>query len=207
MIFSIFRPKIISEVESKFSGTLKVIESEGSLHVSSGYLTQSGGLVKTIWQPVIKKYGRPDKTWLILGLATGTVAKLLPDPSHIIGVEIDPAMLDIGYKYFDLGEVPNLEVINVDAQQYIKNTRLKFDFVLVDLYLGDTVPTFVYDLNFLKQLKTLSPIVIFNHLFYDEPKKAKAQKLIKTLESLFPTIKLQRILTNLMIICKNISPS
>lgn len=200
-VFSIFKPKVISEFKSRYSGQILVKQDWTHKYVTTGNLTQSGGLVRDVWQPVIKKFGKKNKSWLILGLATGTVAWLIPQPAKVVGVEIDPVMLEIGRQYFDLGQIPNLKILNLDARRYLLDANEIFDFVLVDLYLGDRLPSFVYSPKYLKKLKKLGKCVIINHLFYDDPKRQKAEDLTKKLKVIFPNIHLHRVLTNLMIIC------
>ena len=201
----IFGPKTIAEFKSVYSGQLLVRQDFTNRYVTTGGLTQSGGLVKDIWQSVLKKlsqdYELRTKNWLILGLATGTVAKLLPHPAGIVGVEIDPVMLNIGRQFFNLDHITNLEIVNQDAQKYLSRSKQHFDYLLIDLYLGDQLPGFVYTPSFLNQVKKHGSVAIFNHLFYDQAKKARAAKLVKVLSSIFPHIQLHHVLTNLMIIC------
>ncbi|MEK7155102.1 MAG: hypothetical protein AAB697_03165 [Patescibacteria group bacterium] len=203
--FSIFKPKVISKFKSQYSGDIEVRQGLGYKYVATGNLTQSGGVVADVWKPVIKKlsmnYELRTKNWLILGLAAGTVAKLIPQPAKITGVEIDPVMLEIGRQYFDLGQIPNLKILNLDAMNYILKTQDFFDFVLVDLYLGDQIPEFVYSQKFLGQLDKVGQLVIINHLFYDQDKRLKAEKLITQLKAVFKNIQLHHVLTNLLIIC------
>lgn len=196
-----FGPKVIEEFNSKYSGKIQVRQGWGYKYVTTGNLTQSGGVVADIWKPVIKKFALKNKTWLILGLATGTVAKLIPQPSQITGVEIDPLMLQIGKKYFGLDKITHLKILNVNAKDYVLKTKDQFDFVLVDLYFGDQVPEFVYSPKFLKKLKKVGKMVIINHLFFDEDKRHKAGELVKKLDSIFKNIHLLRVLTNTLIIC------
>jgi len=199
-----FGPKVIEKFKSKHSGDMEVRQGWGYKYVATGNLTQSGGVVADVWKPVIKKYGQKNKSWLILGLATGTVAKLIPQPSQITGVEIDPLMLNIGKKYFDLDQIPNLKILRLSAERYVLRADEVFDFVLVDLYLGDQVPSFVYSKNFLDQLGQLGQLVIINHLFYDDSKRQKAEELLKKLKAIFKKIELVRVLTNLVIIAKHV---
>ncbi len=197
----IFGPKTIAEFKSIYSGQLLVRQDFTNRYVTTGGLTQSGGLVKDVWQPIIKKFAKSHQTWLILGLAAGTVAKLLPRPAGIIGVEIDPVMLNIGRQFFKLDQIANLEIVNQDAQKYLSRSKQHFDYILIDLYLGDQLPGFVYTRSFLNQVKKHGSVAIFNHLFYDQAKKARADQLVKSLSSVFPHIQLHHVLTNLMIIC------
>ncbi|MEK9200477.1 MAG: hypothetical protein AAB909_00725 [Patescibacteria group bacterium] len=202
---NIFSPKILEEVPSKYSGTLKVIKTLDSKYVSTGYLTQSGGLINDIWNPILKKVGEKNKTWLILGLAVGTAAQIIAKkylPTKIVGVEIDTQMIYLGKKYFDLDKIPNLEIVQQDANDYLLTTSSYFDFILVDIYQGDKLPDFVYSSDFIDAARKHGSTVIFNHLFYDDEKKTNAQLLVKSLEFRFPSIKLHHVLTNLLIICQ-----
>ncbi|MEK7101387.1 MAG: hypothetical protein AAB860_00410 [Patescibacteria group bacterium] len=203
---NIFGPKVLETIQSKYSGLLEVRSFDRSIYVTTGGLTQSGGLIKDIWEPVLKTLKPPNnRSWLILGLATGTAAKIIfrkYRPAQIIGVEIDPVMIAIGKKYFDLDQIPNLKILNIDAKDYLLKTKDRFDFVLVDLYLGDQCPRFVYSKRFLEKLKKVGKLVIINHLVYDDTKRHDAEKLIKLLSPIFKNVRLQRILTNVLIICE-----
>lgn len=196
---------IIEEFKSGYSKRLivkKAWDFGWHTYVTTGVLTQSGGLINDIWRPIVSSIKYQVSSALILGLATGTVAKIINKKfkdAKIIGVEIDPAMIAIGKKYFDLDKIPNLEIVIKDANKYKFE---KVDLVLVDLYLGDTPPGFMYTDKFLKKIKRTCKIAVFNHLFYDSHKKAKAEELIKKLGKYFQNIKLQRVLTNIMIICE-----
>jgi spermidine synthase len=204
-----FGPKITEEVDSKYSGRLKVISAWGYKYIATGTLTQSGGLVNDVWKPVLKKIKNRNtkiKKVLILGLAGGTIAGIMSDifhPEIITGVEIDPVMIDLGKKYLKLDKIPNLEIIIDDANSFILHLplHLHFDCILVDMYIGDRLPDFVYDEKFLKKLGRLGKLVIFNHLFYDAIKRKQAGQLVERLKHIFPDVQLVRKLTNLLIIC------
>jgi spermidine synthase len=198
-----FGPKLLEEVQSKYSGPLRVMQAWGYRYVSTGYWTQSGGIIKDVWQPVFKKLKpQKNKSWLILGLAAGTLAKMIPQPAQITCVEIDPAMIAIGKKYFGLSQIPNLKIIQKDAKDYLLTTKDRFDFILVDMYLGDQLPKFVYSQKFLGQLEQLGQLVIVNNLFYTDTQKITCKNFIKSLEKIFPKIELIRSLTNLLVICR-----
>jgi spermidine synthase len=204
---SLLRPQLLETVNSRFNGELKVYQSGRTIYVSTGHLTQTGGLIKDLWNSTLKKIGpRHNANWLVLGLAGGTVANIIAKKYHsnsITGVEIDKQMLALGKKYLDLDKIPHLTIINSDAQNYLKHLKTKFDYILVDMYIGDKLPDFVYSNHFLSHLSHLGDLVILNHLFYDEPKKNLAHVLIKSLESRFHHVVLHRTLTNLMIILPN----
>jgi predicted membrane-bound spermidine synthase len=204
-LIDFFRPRVVETAQSKYSGQIRVVSAFGSRYLATGQLTQSGGLVKDVWDPVLRKYGQKNQSWLILGLAGGTIAKIISgrlSPSKIVGVEIDPLMIKLGKKYLDLNNIPNLEIVVANAHNYVLRATSGFDFILVDMYLGDELPEFVYDEKFLKKLGQLGQLVIFNHLFYDDPKRHQAAELVAKLKSIFPSVTLMRKLTNLLIICE-----
>ena len=205
---SFFGPKILEEVDSKFSGKIKVVSTFGYKYIATGNLTQSGGLVRDVWEPVLvklaKSYKQKIKSCLILGLAGGTIAGMIAKKfpgAKITGVEIDPLMIALGKKYLDLDKIPNLEIVIKDAKDYLLTTNDHYDCILVDMYLGDQLPAFVYSLSFLKKLKLHSSVVVFNHLIFDEIKRQKAGELVGILKQIFPSVTLTRKLTNLLIIC------
>ena len=71
---------IVAEYKSKFSKRLivkKIWDWGWHYYVTTGVLTQSGGLINDIWKPVINNYKLKIKNCLVLGLATGTLAKIL----------------------------------------------------------------------------------------------------------------------------------
>lgn len=203
---NLFSPKILEETQSKFSGKLLVKTDIIDTYVTTGILTQSGGtVIKEVWNAFFKKFWwwkLQHKDWLIFGLATGTVATMISKkykPEKLVGVEIDPEMVRIGRKYFKLDEIPNLEIKVMDASKYKFNQH--FDYILVDMYIGDQMPAFVYSDKFLKNIRKHSTVSVFNHLFYDPDKRANAEKLIKSLDKLYNNIVLVRVLTNVLVIC------
>lgn len=209
---------IVEEFESKYSKKLivkKIWDWGWHKYVTTGVLTQSGGLINDLWKPVIRNWKLPArnafstadaggeiKNCLVLGLATGTLANIIAKKYKgvkITGVEIDPVMIKIGKKYFDLDKIPNLTIINKDAKEFNSGY---FDVIFVDLYFGDQPPSFLYTPKYLKKLSRLGKRAIFNHLFYDDKKKMAAQVLIKRLDKYYQKITLRHVLTNVMIICE-----
>ncbi|KKR44389.1 MAG: hypothetical protein UT76_C0005G0015 [Candidatus Woesebacteria bacterium GW2011_GWB1_40_12] len=101
--------KVIEEKKSEFNGNLKVMSTLGmGTYIQSDGLTQSGGIVETIWKQTLRRINHQPSTinhCLILGLGGGTVAKLVrkkwPE-AKITGVDIDPIMVELGEKYLGL---------------------------------------------------------------------------------------------------------
>lgn len=86
------------------------------------------------------RHDGPPKSVLILGLGGGTVARQLkrfiPDV-RIVGVEIDPGVVDVARRHLHLDD--SIEVHVEDAYAFLKNGTERFDAVIDDLFLtGDT---------------------------------------------------------------------
>ena len=170
-------------------------------------LLQSGGIVVDIWKKCstrFKIYDLRFKNILILGLGCGTAAKIFsknfPD-ANIIGVEIDQVVLNLGKKYFELDKISNLEIICQDAAKY--KSKLRFDLIIIDLYLGEKIPDKLQNNNFLKNIQNLlseDGIAVFNRIFWDEH-KIQAHNFVDNSAKVFKKTELIRTVANLLVIC------
>jgi spermidine synthase len=79
---------------------------------------------------------------LIIGSAAGTVSKAytaIYGPISIDGVEIDPEIIRVGEKWFDMTE-PNLTTYPQDGRYFLANTDKKYDVIAVDAYRPPYIP-------------------------------------------------------------------
>lgn len=112
---------------------------------------------------------RDYKKILILGVAGGSVIKTLVDEvkfgGEITGVEIDEIAIELANKYFGLNQIPNLEIIIDDAEQFVKTTTQKFDLIIIDIFQDSAMPEFLFEELFVKNvLNSLNSkgFVLFN---------------------------------------------
>lgn len=148
-------------VDSKFNGQIKIKKYLWETSVWVGGFEQSGPLVKAVWKNALKNVTIAPKNVLILGLGCGIAAKLISKKfpnALIIGVEIDPVMIEVGKKYFDLEKIPKLKIVCKDAKTFLGKNKKKFDLILVDVYLGNKPTIF----KFLPL--TRHGIALINHL-------------------------------------------
>jgi len=202
----LFFYKILEKINSPINGQITVYTSFGSPKVTIGGLLQSGGIVGDIWKKATKKISNPlISNILIFGLGCGTAAQVFSKKfpkAKIIGVEIDPLVILMGKKYFGLDKIPNLKIVAADALKY--TSYVKFNLIIVDIYLGEKIPPIAESLLFLKNLKNLlakNGIVIFNRIFWDEHKK-EAENFVKKAERVFSKLELIRTVANLLVICR-----
>ena len=206
--------KILEEQQSKYNGTLRVVKTWGmGTYIQSNGLTQSGGIVETIWKSTLKEIVNCKlkiDNCLILGLGGGTVAKLVrknwPD-AKITGMDIDPIMIELGKKYLGLDD-QNVEIKIQDAYKFsekLKAKSEKFDLIIVDLYNGDQFPKKFETSEFIEFTRwhlVKNGAVIFNKLYYGD-KKEEASRFGKKIENIFPKVVQFHPVSNLMFICYN----
>jgi predicted membrane-bound spermidine synthase len=188
--------RVLEKRESPYNGQIVVEHTfaDGNI-IRVNKLTQSGGLVKTLWSKRlrdIQKYIAAPKSVLILGLGGGTLAKLVRhswETVSITGVDIDPVIVDLGKTYLDL-EKTNTSIVIEDAYSFVldqSQKKIRYDVIFVDLYKGDDFPEQFTTETFyrgLQSLLTSQGIVVINRLYYGI-KRTQAMKSLKLLETLF----------------------
>lgn len=189
--------KVLEIKKSKYNGEIKVVKSLGyGTYFQVNGLTQSGGIVETIWNETIKHLYHSLPTIhnsLILGLGGGSVVKVLRKyypKAHITGVDIDPVIVDLGKKYLDLDKY-NVDIKIMDAKKF---PLKKYDLVIVDGFVGDNY------IHLERLHLTRSTIVVFNKLFYKD-KKDEALKFGKKLKKIFDKVEYFYPPANLMFVC------
>ncbi|MDP2860947.1 MAG: hypothetical protein Q8N98_04525, partial [bacterium] len=102
----------------------------------------------------------------------GTLAKIIAKTypgAKIVGVEIDPVIVDIGKRFFGLSEIKNLKIVVANAASWIREIKSHngFDLIAVDTYLGDKFPKSCQTDRFFKKLSQIlsrNGFIIFNVL-------------------------------------------
>ena len=145
----------IYETESAYN-YIQVVEFNGTRYLR---LNEGQGW-HSIYNPQTLEYGGPWQQFLvgpffyanrlpedihriaIIGLAAGTTARQAAAvfPNVVIdGFEIDPKIVDVGLKYFDMN-VPNLNVIIQDGRWGLAHSLEKYDLISVDAYRPPYIP-------------------------------------------------------------------
>jgi spermidine synthase len=198
--------KVLEEKFSPINGRIQVLKTLGlGTYIQVNDLTQSGGVVESIWKSTLKKVLgiKPSVgNCLILGLGGGSAAKWVRrnwPQAEIVGVDIDSIMVELGKKYLEL-EKYKIEIIIADAYKFLNH---KFDLILVDIYQGDKIPDKFETEKFIQavysHLKT-EGIAIFNRLYYQD-KRSLAIKFARKLEKVFMNVDYFYPEANIMFVC------
>jgi spermidine synthase len=135
---STFFPQTVYKTSSKHSGTIEVIDHVFERRLVVGGLTQSGGITKRMWEKVFDQQAVREKnevnSILVLGVGAGTLVEVInkkwPD-AKIVGVEIDPVIIDTGKKYCSnifTGDISNETPDAVKKHQEMK-VKIYYDFL------------------------------------------------------------------------------
>jgi spermidine synthase len=128
----------------------------------------------------------------IVGLAAGTTARQATavfGDIPIDGFEIDPAIVAVGRKYFDMNE-PNLNVIVQDGRWGLDHSPRKYDVISVDAYRPPYIPPHMTTREFFQEVKDhLSPTgVMVINVGRSTDDRQLIDALSKTIHAVFPSI-------------------
>ena len=160
-------PKVLYTASSRYSGKINVWEKEGSLVLEVGGYPQSVSLntpdlPQRYWykavEEVSSRLNEPARA-LLVGVGGGTILHLLSRKFprlQMVGVEIDEEILKIARQFFELDQIPNLEIVVGEVGEYISSCHGDpFDLVFVDAYLGGNFPLHFEEEQFLTHLRRI----------------------------------------------------
>ncbi len=151
---------------------------------------------------------------LIIGLGAGTTPKQLTKAygTHlqIDGVELDPEIIKVGQKYFDMNE-PNLTAIAQDGRYFLMASPKKYDLIGMDAYRQPYIPFHLTTRDFFQQVKDhLTPdgVAVVNAgapIVRGERDFRLAEVLASTMKSVYPNVYMIKLknLNNTLVIATN----
>ncbi|MCY2688590.1 spermidine synthase [Salinimicrobium sp. TH3] len=151
---------LTKKLESEYSGSLEVTWINGRKVLDSLNANYSfGALQEVLDLGIAEVRADRDAPVLLLGLGGGSAIHLLRKKYHYYGkitaVEIDPAVIDIAYREFQLGEHEPLEIICTDALEFVKNSSKEFGLIIIDLFLDLDVPVQFFTADFWSDISAL----------------------------------------------------
>lgn len=100
----------------------------------------------------------PDiKRVLMVGLGAGTISKrILSDypQTSVESVELDPVVVDVAKRFFQVTEEPRHRIIVQDGRQYIRRTQGGYDLIVMDAYNAEGLPFHLATREFLQLAKS-----------------------------------------------------
>lgn len=137
----------IKNIPSTISGNLEINLVYGRKYLDTKSTNYSYGPLQRIL-----KYGLEQadiskmhiEKVLLLGMGAGSVVESLRKDFNIHApvdcVEIDSAVIDIAEKEFDIYQYAPICIYQADAFDFITNCDKKYDLIIIDIFVIDTIP-------------------------------------------------------------------
>jgi spermidine synthase len=132
---------------------------------------------------------------LVIGLGGGTIPKrFVRDYPQVTvdAVEVDPDVVKIAARYFDVHPGPRLKVLTDDGRRFLRKTSTKYDLIVLDAYYADTVPFFLSTKEFFAIAKgRLAPNGVFVNNTIGTLTGARSKffrSVYRTMQEVFPQI-------------------
>jgi spermidine synthase len=134
----------------------------------------------------------PIENMAVIGLAAGTIPKQFTQvfgPIPIDGIELDPAVVEVGRDYFALGE-PNISTIIGDGRYELNQLDNRYDLITIDAYKVPYIPWHLTTKEFFLEVKDhLSDDGLLTVNVGRAPKDRRlVEAVTATLLTVFPTV-------------------
>jgi spermidine synthase len=196
-------PDLIYETESRYQ-YVRVLERGSGLRQLE---LNEGVAVHSVWRKTEVLTGGVWDTFLavpalldraprrvaILGNAGGTTARAFGrffPQAEIDGVELDPTVSDVGFRYFGMADNPRLQVHDADARPFLRRTGARYDLIFVDAYRPPYVPFYLATKEFFELARSrLAPggLIALNVATVPDDYRL-AEGIEATLKSVFPSV-------------------
>ena len=193
-LLSYILPVNVYQKNSVISKSIEVNWNNGQLVLDSKNTNYSYGSLQRILRIGLKKIGfekiRAMDSILVLGVGGGSVFKTLVDEiqykQEVIGVEIDPEMIQIAKNYFQLDKIPNLSIIIDDAFEFVLKTKKTYDLIIIDIFRDTEMPPFLYEKFFTDRIDDLlnyNGFILFNTMIINEKQEERNAAYLKIFNS------------------------
>jgi spermidine synthase len=144
---------------------------------------------------LLKAYNPGARDVLFIGLGGGSSPKRLwrdfPD-LRLQGVELDPIVRDVAYRFFELPRDPRLQVAIDDGRRYLDRNEQRWDAILIDAFYADAIPFHLFTSEFLQLAKSrLNPggVIITNTIGSLAGEQSRLfRSVYRTYRSVFSTV-------------------
>lgn len=201
-LLSYLFPITIYKTKSNWSKSIEVTWVNGELVMDSLNTNYSYGSLQRILRHGLKKIGfrqiQKMESILVLGVAGGSVIKTLTDEiqykGKITGIEIDAEIIKIANSYFNLYQIHNLNLLNMDAFEFVLQTKEQYNLIIVDIFQDTKMPAFLFENFFTERLCSLlekKGFILLNTMILTKNDTSRNEKYCS--EFYQPNFKIKRI--------------
>jgi spermidine synthase len=195
--------KILATKDSQYH-RIAVVEDDTSRYLRFDSSFQSGMYVddpyrtRFIYSDYLQlpfAYRAQTRRMLYVGLGGGSAPKRtwrdFPGV-RIDVVELDPEVVDMAYKYFELPRDPRLSVEVEDGRRYVSGHEGPWDVIVIDAFYSDAIPFHLATREFLELARSrLTPggLVVTNIIgAVTGPDSRLFRSMLRTYRAVFPTV-------------------
>jgi predicted O-methyltransferase YrrM len=144
---------------------------------------------------LLKAYNPKARDVLFIGLGGGSAPKRLwrdyPD-LRLQGVELDPVVRDVAYRFFAVPRDPRLKIAVDDGRRYLARNDERWDAILIDAFFSDAIPFHLFTTEFLELAQSrLNPggVILTNTIGSIAGEQSRLfRSIYRTYRSVFPTV-------------------
>ena len=144
---------------------------------------------------LLKAYNPGARDVLFIGLGGGSSPKRLWrdfSDMRLQGVELDPVVVDVAYRFFELPRDPRLQIAVDDGRRYLDRTERRWDAILIDAFFADAIPFHLFTSEFLQLARLrLNPggVILTNTIGSIAGEQSRLfRSVYRTYRSVFPTV-------------------
>ena len=130
---------------------------------------------------------------LVVGLGGGSIPKRFwrDYPAMLIEVaELDPMVVDVAKRFFGVPEDLRLRIVAQDGRLFLRNTRQRYDMIILDAYFAESIPFHLTTREFMQLARLrLAPggIVLSNVIgALQGPRSRLFRAMYRTMGEVFP---------------------
>ncbi len=181
-------------------GTIDVLDDGNKRYLTFGNQDEQSLQIKATPHIPQHEYGRAimlsllfcqPKSVCVMGLGGGTLTQAylhaLPD-ADIHTVELRQMVIRVAKRFFQLDKHAQLNIHNADANDFLKDTPLKFDLLVADIYHHDGVDEGQLEAEFIEKsagVLTDNGWLVLNYWLDHDLSEALLEQLHQTFECLF----------------------
>lgn len=191
-------PQVLAQVQGPY-GRLEVLEARGLRMLvcddvvqtavpAAGLRMVPGTLLRGRDHVELIPYYRPQtRRALVIGLGGGLHAQALGAYGIAVhAVDIEPAVVPLAEQYFGFRGFAD-QVTIADGREFLAGTRHRFDAVVLDTFLGASVPQQLYTKEaFALMAQRLEPPGVLAVHLISRPQHPSTQAVARTMASVFP---------------------
>ncbi len=173
-ILSHLLPITLKKYHSSWSGVIEINLSNGRKVVDTATSNYSYGSLQKILSKGLHQLALPRqelKNVLVLGMGAGSIVQTIREElecdAAIDLVELDNTMIDIAKNEYQIHKYSNIQIIAADANQFVFDCKKKYDLIIIDLFIIDTIPQVFTEKKFIQQVIQLlsdTGAVLFNSM-------------------------------------------